>query len=100
MNSKFKIQNSKSACANPATQPASINAQRSTLRRYLSIYAALLKNSVAREMGFKSNFLMWIVVELLWFALQVSFIVVIYQHTENIGDWTKWEVVLLVGASH
>src|SRR5437867_12342362 len=68
--------------------------------RYLSIYAALLKNSVAREMGFKSNFLMCIVVELLWFALQVSFIVVIYQHTENIGDWTKWEVVLLIGASH
>ncbi|MBI3851281.1 MAG: ABC-2 family transporter protein [Verrucomicrobia bacterium] len=72
----------------------------SRFTRYLSIYAALLKNSVAREMGFKSNFLMWIVVELLWFALQVSFIVVIYQHTENIGDWTKWEVVLLVGASH
>jgi len=71
----------------------------SPLRRYLSIYAALLNNSVAREMGFKSNFLMWIVVELLWFALQVSFIVVIYQHTENIGDWTKWEVVLLIGAS-
>jgi len=72
----------------------------SCITRYLSIYAALWKNSVAREMGFKSNFLMWIVVEMLWFALQLSFIVVIYQHTENIGDWTKWEVVLLIGASH
>ena len=79
--------------------PIALYSRPPTLRRYLSIYAALLKNSVAREMGFKSNFLMWIVVELLWFALQVSFIVVIYQHTENIGDWTKWEVVLLVGAS-
>jgi ABC-2 type transport system permease protein len=70
------------------------------LKRYLGIYAALWKNSVTREMIFKANFVMWIVVELLWFGLQLSFISVIYLHTEHIGTWTKWEVVLLVGASH
>jgi ABC-2 type transport system permease protein len=51
-------------------------------------------------MTFKANFLLWIVVELLWFGLQLTFITVIYQHTERIGDWTKWEVVLLMGAAH
>jgi ABC-2 type transport system permease protein len=71
-----------------------------TLRRYALIYGALCKNSVAREMGFKVNFFLWIVVELLWFALQLAFMAVVYQHTDRIGDWTKWEVVLLVGASH
>jgi ABC-2 type transport system permease protein len=69
-------------------------------RRYASIYLALVKNSVAREMAFKSNFLLWIVVELLWFAMQLSFISVLYLHTEAIGSWTKWEVVLLIGASN
>jgi ABC-2 type transport system permease protein len=68
--------------------------------RYLGIYAALWRNSVVREMSFKTNFLLWIVVELLWFALQLTFIGVIYMHTDRIGDWTKWEVVMLVGASH
>jgi ABC-2 type transport system permease protein len=72
----------------------------SRLRRYAGLYAALWRNSVAREMGFKSNFLLWIVVELLWFALQLSFIGVIYLHTDHIATWTKWQVVLLVGASH
>ena len=48
-------------------------------RRYLTIYAELWKNSVVREMGFKANFLLWIVVELLWFALQLTFITVIYR---------------------
>ena len=71
-----------------------------TLRRYLDLYAAFWKNSVAREMGFKVNFLMWIVVELLWFGLQLAFITVIYQHTERIADWSKWEVILLMGAAH
>jgi ABC-2 type transport system permease protein len=70
------------------------------LRRYAELYLALWQNSVAREMGFKSNFLLWIVVELLWFALHVSFIAVIYQHTDRIGDWSKWQVVLLIGAAH
>ncbi|HLH55666.1 MAG TPA: ABC-2 family transporter protein [Verrucomicrobiae bacterium] len=72
----------------------------SGMRRYLRVYAALWKNSVSREMTFKANFLMWIVVESLWFALQLSFIGVLYLHTDNIGTWTKWQVVMLIGASH
>jgi ABC-2 type transport system permease protein len=71
-----------------------------SVARYLRIYAELWKNSVVREMGFKANFLLWIFVELLWFALQLTFIGVIYSHTDHIGDWSKWEVVLLIGASH
>ena len=73
---------------------------RGSFRRYLTVYAALWRNSVIREMSFKTNFLLWIVVELLWFALQLSFIAVIYAHTDHIGDWTKWEVVLLMGTAH
>jgi ABC-2 type transport system permease protein len=70
------------------------------LSRYFSIYAALWKNSVARELGFKSNFLLWILVELLWFGLQLAFIAVLYLHTDHIGSWTKWQVVMLTGGSH
>jgi len=69
-------------------------------RRYWAIYQALWRNSVVREMGFKSNFLLWILVEVLWFGLQLCFINVIYLHTDHIGTWTKWQVVMLVGASH
>ncbi len=70
------------------------------IKRYFAIYAALWKNSVTRELMFKGNFLLWILVETLWFGLQLSFISVLYLHTDSIGSWTKWEVVLLIGASH
>lgn len=70
------------------------------MRRYGAIYGALWRNSVAREMTFKANFLLWIVVEVLWFALQLCFIGVLYLHTDSIGTWTKWQVVLLIGVSH
>src|SRR4051812_14327092 len=70
------------------------------LKRYFSIYAALWKNSVTRETMFKGNFLLWIMVECLWFGLQLTFISVLYLHTDSIGTWSKWQVVMLVGASH
>lgn len=72
----------------------------SVLPRYLRIYAALWKNSVTREMSFKINFGLWILVEFLWFGLQLGFIGVLYLHTSHIGTWTQWQVVMLIGASH
>ena len=69
------------------------------LKRYFTIYAALWRNSVTREMSFKGNFLLWIFVELLWFGLQLSFVGVIFSQTKSIGTWTAWQVVLLTGAS-
>src|SRR3954465_15637057 len=75
-------------------------AKTTPLARYASIYAALWRNSIVREMQFKANFILWIFVELLWFALQLSFIAVIYSQTDHIGDWAKWQVVLLIGTAH
>ncbi len=70
------------------------------LRHYLSLYAVLWRNSVTREMSFKGNFILWIIVELLWFGLQLCFVSVIYSQTQSVGTWTKWQMVLLVGASN
>ena len=70
------------------------------LKRYLDLYAALWKNSVAREMSFKGNFILWILVEVLWFGLQLSFVSVVFSQTDAIGSWTKWQMVMLVGASN
>jgi ABC-2 type transport system permease protein len=69
----------------------------SQLRRYLEIYWLMIRNSIIREMSFKANFLLWMVVEILWFFGQVVFIEVLFQYVNQIGDWTKWHVVALVG---
>ncbi len=74
--------------------------RRMNLKRYLKIYAALWKTSVTREMSFKGNFLLWILVELAWFGLQLCFVGVIFSQTKTIGTWTVWQVVLLTGTSN
>lgn len=71
----------------------------STIRHYLEVYWIMLRNSLIREMSFKANFLLWIMVEICWFAGQIVFIEVIYQYVDAIGDWTKWQMILLV-ATH
>ena len=67
------------------------------MRRYIEIYSIMLRNSLIREMSFKANFLLWMVVEILWFCGQIVFFSIIFGNVDHIGDWTKWEVVLLVG---
>src|SRR5882672_10174476 len=102
MTSEPKIPGPKPEAATPATantETSPVTRHSTPVTRYLGIYAALWKNSVSREMIFKSNFLLWIIVELLWFGLQLSFIGVLYLHTDHIGTWTKWQVVMLIGAS-
>jgi ABC-2 type transport system permease protein len=65
--------------------------------RYLTVYWLMIRNSLIREMNFKANFVLWIVVECLWFTGQILFLEVLYGHVDEIGGWTKWQCVLLVG---
>lgn len=49
---------------------------------------------------FKTNFLLWIIVDIAWFGLQLSFIQFLYLQVDLIAGWDKWEMVLLVGTNH
>lgn len=57
----------------------------------------MIRNSLIREMSFKANFLLWMLVELLWFVGQIVFVQVLFAYVNQIGDWSKWQVVALIG---
>ena len=67
------------------------------MRRYLEIWGIMLRNSLIRELSFKVNFILWMVVEVLWFCGQIVFFGIIFGQVDHIGDWSKWEVILLIG---
>ena len=67
------------------------------MRRYIEIYSIMMRNSLIRELSFKANFLLWMLVEILWFCGQIVFFSIIFGNVSHLGDWSKWEVVLLVG---
>ena len=66
------------------------------LVRYAGIWLAQIRYSTVREMMFKSNFILWIIVELAWFGLHLSFIQFLYLQVDTVAGWSKWEMVLLV----
>src|ERR1700759_5086014 len=67
------------------------------MRRYIEIYSIMMRNSLIRELSFKANFLLWMLVEVLWFCGQIVFFSIIFGNVSRIGDWSKWEVILLIG---
>lgn len=67
------------------------------MRSYTEIYSIMLRNSLIRELSFKANFVLWMLVEVLWFCGQIVFFSIIFGNVDRLGDWTKWEVVLLIG---
>src|SRR5438045_8469585 len=67
------------------------------MRRYLEIWRIMLRNSLIQELSFKANFILLMIVEVLWFCGQVAFFSIIFGQVDQIGGWSKWEVILLVG---
>jgi ABC-2 type transport system permease protein len=66
---------------------------------YLRIWLACARYSVVRTMMFRFDFIMWAMVELFWMIVNVALVAVIYQYTDSIAGWTKYEMILLVGTS-
>jgi len=69
------------------------------LVRYAGIWLAQIRYSTVRELMFKANFILWIIVELCWFALNLFFIQFLYLQVNTIAGWSKWEMVLLVSTN-
>jgi ABC-2 type transport system permease protein len=66
---------------------------------YLRIWLACARYSVVRAMMFRMDFLMWTLVEFLWMGVNVAMVAVIYLHTDSIGGWSQYEMLLLIGTS-
>src|SRR5271156_1616471 len=69
------------------------------LARYVRIWLAQIRYTVMRELMFKSNFILWIIVDLAWFGLHLSFIQFLYLQVDTVAGWHKWEMVLLVSTN-
>ena len=66
---------------------------------YLRIWAASARYSIVRTMMFRGDFLLWSLVELFWMSTNVLTVSVIYDHTQSVAGWGKYEMLLLVGTS-
>lgn len=66
---------------------------------YIRLWLACVRYSVVRSMMFRMDFIMWALVELFWMGVNVALVSVIYEHTDSIAGWSKYEMMLLIGTS-
>ena len=69
------------------------------MSHYLRIWLATARYSLVRTMMFRGDFFVWALVELFWMSVNLLTISVIYDHTDSIAGWSKYQMILLVGTS-
>ena len=68
----------------------------SSLVQYGAVWLAQVRYTVMRELMFKANFILWVIVDLCWFGLNLAFVQFLYLQVDTIAGWTKWEFIFLV----
>ncbi len=67
------------------------------LARYGRILLRFWKNALIREMSFRAHFIVQVGGELLWIAMMLIFIKVIFRNTGNVRGWTEGQYLFLMG---
>ncbi|MEM9826615.1 MAG: ABC-2 family transporter protein [Planctomycetota bacterium] len=62
-----------------------------SLLQYLKVFATFSRNSLIRDMTFRTNFLLQCVSSIGWTAMNVGFYLIIFQFTDSIGEGTGWD---------
>jgi ABC-2 type transport system permease protein len=66
---------------------------------YAHIWLASIRYSLVRAMMFRADFLLWALVEFFWMSVNVLLVNVVYDHTDAIAGWSKYQMLLLVGTT-
>lgn len=70
-----------------------------TTSHYARIWLASIRYSLVRAMMFRGDFIMWALVEFFWMSVNVLLVGIIYNHTDSIAGWSKYEMLLLIGTT-
>lgn len=58
---------------------------------YRRVFLTFLRNSLVREMTFRSNFIITLVTRTFWFAAQITLFEIIFRSVKTINDWSRPE---------
>lgn len=71
----------------------------SDVKRYWRVWRAFAHSCLVREMSFRASFYMGVFRNMIWLGLALINIEVLFSYTDAIVDWTKSEMLLLLGVT-
>ena len=69
---------------------------------YLKVFLTFARNSLVRDMMFRTNFILEAVTSLAWSIMNIGFYWIIFEHTASIGantGWGKYEFFVFMGTT-
>ena len=64
--------------------------------RYLRLYLSFVRFSFSRAMEFRVDFFFRVVMDVVFYAMQLAFFTVLYRHTELVGGWDLDQILIFV----
>jgi ABC-2 type transport system permease protein len=64
--------------------------------RYLRLYARFVEFSLMRAMEFRIDFFFRIIMDVIYYAINISFFEILFLHTPILGGWTEPQVLIFV----
>jgi ABC-2 type transport system permease protein len=68
--------------------------------RYFRLFAAFARFGLANEMAFRTNFLVKLLVEVLWLGILLVFYWKLFEYTTRIAGWDRGEYFFFVGCGY
>ena len=62
-----------------------------SIQRYRRVFSTFLRNSMMRELMFRSNFFITLMTRGFWFVVQIVMFDLIYRNVNRINDWSREE---------
>jgi ABC-2 type transport system permease protein len=70
------------------------------MARYLRLFVAFARFGLANEMAFRANFLVKLLVEVLWLGILLVFYWKLFENTKTIAGWSRSEYFFFVGCHY
>lgn len=69
------------------------------LRKYARVYRQFVTTSLSEQMSFRLNFASLLALEILFFAVAIGGIFVLFEHIERIGEWRRSEFLFFTSVA-
>lgn len=64
--------------------------------RYLRLYAAFLRFSFSKALEFRVDFFLRIVMDVVYYAVNIAFFKILYRHVSALGGWSEDQVMVFI----
>ena len=66
---------------------------------YLRVFLTFARNSLVRDMTFRTNFIIEVVTSLSWMSMNLGYYLLVFQFTPTVADWGQYQFLIFLSTT-